>query len=272
MRREFTLSDRLTTFGGPKIHDKAMQPLADALSLSGLSVSLQVMVADLINQSKKTEDAIETISTILGNNISNINILDDMKGIHIICGRPGSGKTVMCAKLARQKALEYGENAVALISFKDSRFGAWSQMQILGSQAGVDTFRAKSDDALQNILDEVSDRQLIIIDTSGFDVASSIESLTNLVSEAKYHLVLPADTSEGGVRSFINSSEHFWTSMMISRLEDDVQPWPIINVLLDQDIPVSIVASSPSLSKNAEPITGISIVEKSLKSLPMSFV
>ena len=272
MRREFTLSDRLTTFGGPKIHDEAMQPLADALSLSGLSVSLQVMVADLINQSKKTEDAIETISMILGNNISNINILDDMKGIHIICGRPGSGKTVMCAKLARQKALEYGENAVALISFKDSRFGAWSQVQILGSQAGVDTFRAKSDDALQNILDEVSDRQLIIIDTSGFDVASSIESLTNLVSEAKYHLVLPADTSEGGVRSFINSSEHFWTSMMISRLEDDVQPWPIINVLLDQDIPVSIVTSSPSLSKNAEPITGISIVEKSLKSLPMSFV
>jgi hypothetical protein len=32
------------------------------------------------------------------------------------------------------------------------------------------------------------------------------------------------------------------------------------------------VTSSPSLSKNAEPITGISIVEKSLKSLPMSFV
>jgi flagellar biosynthesis GTPase FlhF len=271
MRRELTLSDRLSSVGG-KITNEAMQPFADALSYSGLSISLQVMVADLINQSRETEDAIGTISTILGNNVSNINILDDMQGIHVFSGRSGSGKTVSCARLARQKALEYGENAVAVISFKDSRFGAWSQIQILCSQAGVDTFRAKNNDELKNILEELSDRRLVILDTSGSDAASSIKSLSNLLPEASYHLVLPADSSEGGVRSSISASQDIWESIIITRLDGGVQPWPIINVLVDQDIPVSLITNSPSLTKNAEATTGISLIDQSLRDLPMGFV
>jgi flagellar biosynthesis GTPase FlhF len=271
MRRELTLSDRLSSVGG-EITNEAMQPFADALSHSGLSISLQVMVADLINQSRETEDAIGTISTILGNNISNVNILDDMQDVHVLSGRSGSGKTVTCARLARQKALEYGENAVAVISFKDSRFGAWSQIQILCSQAGVDTFRAKNNDELKNILEELSDRRLVIIDTSGSDAASSIKSLSNLLPEASYHLVLPADSSEGGVRSSISASQDVWESIIITRLDGDVQPWPIINVLVDQDIPVSLITSSPSLTKNAEATTGVSLIDQSLRDLPMGFV
>lgn len=271
MRRELTLSDRLSSVGG-EITNEAMQPFADALSHSGLSISLQVMVADLINQSRETEDAIGTISTILGNNISNVNILDDMQDVHVLSGRSGSGKTVTCARLARQKALEYGENAVAVISFKDSRFGAWSQIQILCSQAGVDTFRAKNNDELKNILEELSDRRLIIIDTSGSDAASSIKSLSNLLPEASYHLVLPADSSEGGVRSSISASQDVWESIIITRLDGDVQPWPIINVLVDQDIPVSLITNSPSLTKNAEATTGVSLIDQSLRDLPMGFV
>ena len=271
MRRELTLSDRLSSVGG-EITNEAMQPFADALSHSGLSISLQVMVADLINQSRETEDAIGTISTILGNNISNVNILDNMQDVHVLSGRSGSGKTVTCARLARQKALEYGENAVAVISFKDSRFGAWSQIQILCSQAGVDTFRAKNNDELKNILEELSDRRLVIIDTSGSDAASSIKSLSNLLPEASYHLVLPADSSEGGVRSSISASQDVWESIIITRLDGDVQPWPIINVLVDQDIPVSLITNSPSLTKNAEATTGVSLIDQSLRDLPMGFV
>ena len=271
MRRELTLSDRLNSVGG-KMTNEAMQPFADALSHSGLSMSLQVMVSDLINQSRETEDAIETISTTLGNNVNNINILDDMQGVHVLSGRSGSGKTVTCARLARQKALEYGENGVAIISFQDSRFGAWSQIQILCSQAGVDTFRAKNNDELKNILEELSDRRLVIIDTSGSDAAPSIKSLSNLLPEASYHLVLPADSSEGGVRSSISASQDIWESIIITRLDGDVQPWPIINVLVDQDIPVSLITNSPSLTKNAEATTGISLIDKSLRDLPMGFV
>jgi flagellar biosynthesis protein FlhF len=271
MRRELKFSDRLSSLGST-VTNEAMQPFADALGLSGLSISLQAMVADLINNSKETEDAIETVSTVLGNNISNTNILDNMHGIHVLSGRSGSGKTVTCARIARQKALEYGEDAIAIISFNDSRFGAWNQIQILGSQAGVDTFRAKNINELKNILEELSDRRLVIIDTSGSDARDSIKSLSDVISDASYHLVISGDSSEGGVRSSINLREDVWASMIITRLDSDVQPWPIVNVLVDQDIPVSLITNSPSLTKNAEPTTGISLINQILREFPSRFV
>ena len=271
MRRELKFSDRLSSLGST-VTNEAMQPFADALGLSGLSISLQAMVADLINNSKETEDAIETVSTVLGNNISNTNILDNMHGIHVLSGRSGSGKTVTCARIARQKALEYGEDAIAIISFNDSRFGAWNQIQILGSQAGVDTFRAKNINELKNILEELSDRRLVIIDTSGSDARDSIKSLSDVISDASYHLVISGDSSEGGVRSSINLREDVWASMIITRLDSDVQPWPIVNVLVDQDIPVSLITNSPSLTKNAEPTTGISLINQNLREFPSRFV
>ena len=84
--------------------------------------------------------------------------------------------------------------------------------------------------------------------------------------------MLPADSSEGGVRSSINASQDVWESIIITRLDGDVQPWPIINVLVDQDIPVSLITSSPSLTKNAEATTGVSLIDQSLRDLPMGFV
>ena len=84
--------------------------------------------------------------------------------------------------------------------------------------------------------------------------------------------MLPADSSEGGVRSSLIASQDIWESIIITRLDGDVQPWPIINVLVDQDIPVSLITNSPSLTKNAEAITGISLIDQSLRDLPMGFV
>jgi hypothetical protein len=60
--------------------------------------------------------------------------------------------------------------------------------------------------------------------------------------------------------------------MIITRLDSDVQQWPIVNVLVDQDIPVSLITNSPSLTKNAEPTTGISLINQSLREFPSRFV
>ena len=230
------------------------------------------MVADIVNQSVTYNEALDGISTTLGHNIANVNILSEMQGIHVITGSSGSGKTLMCARLANQKALEYGEHDVALISFKDTRFGAWSQVQLLGAQAGVDTFRANSDDALEQLVAELSSRKLVLIDTSGVDVASTINMLTDLLHDAKYHLVVSADASEGGISKYVKMNNGAWTSIMLSRLTSDIQPWPLINVLLKENIAVSLAAGVPSITDPATSISGVSLLKTSLSELPLSFV
>ena len=272
LRRELKLSGQMEAWGRNQFVSEPMKPLIKALDDSGMPLSLQAMVADIVNQSVTYNEALDGISTTLGQNIANVNILSEMQGIHVITGSSGSGKTLMSARLANQKALEYGEHDVALISFKDTRFGAWSQVQLLGAQAGVDTFRANSDDALEQLVAELSSRKLVLIDTPGVDVASTMNTLTTLLPDAKYHLVVSADASEGGISKYVKMNNGAWTSIMLSRLANDIQPWPLINVLLKENIAVSLAAGVPSITDQAASISGVSLLKTSLSELPLSFV
>ena len=272
LRRELKLSGQMEAWGRNQFVSEPMKPLIKALDQSDMPLSLQAMVADIVNQSVTYNEALDGISTTLGHNIANVNILSEMQGIHVITGSSGSGKTLMSARLANQKALEYGEHDVALISFKDTRFGAWSQVQLLGAQAGVDTFRANSDDALEQLVAELSSRKLVLIDTSGVDVVSTINMLTDVLHDAKYHLVVSADASEGGISKYVKMNNGAWTSIMLSRLTNDIQPWPLINVLLKENIAVSLAAGVPSITDPATSISGVSLLKTSLSELPLSFV
>ena len=272
LRRELKLSGQMEAWGRNQFVSEPMKPLIKALDDSGMPLSLQAMVGDIVNQSVTYNEALDGISTTLGQNIANVNILSEMQGIHVISGSSGSGKTLMSARLANQKALEYGEHDVALISFKDNRFGAWSQVQLLGAQAGVDTFRANSDDALEQLVAELSSRKLVLVDTPGVDVASTMHTLTTLLPDAKYHLVVSADASEGGISKYVKINNGAWTSIMLSRLANDIQPWPLINVLLKENIAVSLAARVPSITDQAASISGVSLLKSSLSELPLSFV
>ena len=272
LRRELKLSGQMEAWGRNQFVSEPMKPLIKALDDSGMPLSLRAMITDIVNQSVTVNEALDGISTTLGQNIANVNILSEMQGIHVITGSSGSGKTLMCARLANQKALEYGEHDVALISFKDTRFGAWSQVQLLGAQAGVDTFRANSDDALEQLVAELSSRKLVLIDTPGVDVASTMNTLMTLLPDAKYHLVVSADASEGGISKYVKMNNGAWTSIMLSRLANDIQPWPLINVLLKENIAVSLAAGVPSIADQAASITGVSLLKTSLSELPLSFV
>jgi flagellar biosynthesis protein FlhF len=272
MRREIKLSSQLEAWSNSQIVSESMRPLVSALNDSGMPLSLQAMVTDTINQSHTYDQALDNIAQVLGVNINSKDILDDMQGIHIICGNSGSGKTLMAARLAYQKILEYGENSVAIVSFKDSRFGAWSQLQLLGSQAGVDTFKADSETTLNNLLQELSSRKLIIIDTPGVGAETTLNTLTNLLPEANCHLVIAADSSEGGIKKYIDMNSNPWMSVMVSKLEENARPWPLINVMISNSVAVSLAVGSPSINEHATLIDGVSLVEKSLCGLPLSFV
>ena len=272
LRRELKLSGQMEAWGRNQFVSEPMKPLIKALDDSGMPLSLRAMITDIVNQSVTVNEALDGISTTLGQNIANVNILSEMQGIHVITGSSGSGKTLMSARLANQKALEYGEHDVALISFKDTRFGAWSQVQLLGAQAGVDTFRANSDDALEQLVAELSSRKLVLIDTPGVDVASTMNTLMTLLPDAKYHLVVSADASEGGISKYVKMNNGAWTSIMLSRLTNDIQPWPLINVLLKENIAVSLAAGVPSITDPATSISGVSLLKTSLSGLPLSFV
>ena len=272
MRREFKLSQQLDAWSGTQSVTDEMRPLIEAFNETGMPVGLRALVTEVINKNTDMTAALEGIASILGDGIQHVNLLEDMQGIHLIAGSSGAGKTLMAGRLAKQAGLIYGDQAVAIISFNDNRYGAWNQTQLIGAQAGVETFRANSPEMLEVLLQELASRRLVIIDTPGGDIDSQLQLLTKLLPEAQKHLVLASDASEASVKRHLQSKTITWNSVMLSRLEVGIHPWAIINALLNEDIPISVASAEPSIIDSAASLTGLALAKHALANLPISFV
>jgi flagellar biosynthesis GTPase FlhF len=272
MRREFKLSQQLDAWSGTQAVTDEMRPLIEAFNETGMPVGLRALVTEVVNKNTDMTSALEDIATVLGEGIKHINLLEDMRGIHLIAGSSGAGKTLMAGRLAKQAGLAHGDQAVAIISFNDSRYGAWNQTQLIGAQAGVETFRANSPEMLEVLLQELASRRLVIIDTPGGDLDNQLKLLTTLLPEAQKHLVLASDASEASVKRHLKSETITWDSVMLSRLEVGIHPWAIINALLNENTPISVASAEPSIIDSAATLTGLALAKHALAHLPISFV
>ena len=268
MRREFKLSEQNRDHS----LSSEMSPILEALTEVGMPVKLKALITSLVDQNGSISDIFKNVSTEIGSNLHSENILENMEGIHIITGSPGVGKTLLSAKIARQKAVEYGEDEVAIISYNDKRFGAWSQSQLLSAKIGIEIFRCSSLDSLEQVMGEVGSRRLVLIDTSAYVVEKTIKTLESLLPLAKKHLVIGSDTSERSATSFLQDFDSLWDSVMLSKLEKECHPWPIISALFNRDEPLGLYSDSQSVMDDLMPITGSELVAKSLNQLKHSFV
>ena len=268
MRREFKLSEQNRDHS----LSSEMSPILEALTEVGMPVKLKALITSLVDQNGSISDIFKNVSTEIGSNLHSKNILENMEGIHIITGSPGVGKTLLSAKIARQKAVEYGEDEVAIISYNDKRFGAWSQSQLLSAKIGIEIFRCSSLDSLEQVMGEVGSRKLVLIDTSAYEVEKTIKTLESLLPLAKKHLVIGSDTSERSATSFLQDFDSLWDSVMLSKLEKECHPWPIISALFNRDEPLGLYSDSQSVMDDLMPITGSELVAKSLDQLKHSFV
>lgn len=271
MRRELLLSQQLATWPGVEVISNQIQPLIKALNETGISLSLKTLITSLINDLSSIEEATQKITEAISNNMPTLNLLDQMSGVHLFAGTPGAGKTTMIGKIALQKSLEIGEEKIAVVSFNDTRVGAWNQIQLLCGQAGVDTYKASSIETLEVILQELSYKKLVLIDTDGSDPMSLLNLKTNKHNISK-HLVISAESSEGSISRYIETKNKPWDSVLISKYSHEMDYWPIINALVNRDIPISIISKSSNLQDPVSQIDSEKLVSDNLKNMQFSLV
>ena len=272
MRKEFKLSQQVDAWSGTLAVSDEMRPLIDAFNETGMPVGLRAMLTDIINNHTDMISALTEIASFIGDGIKHVNLLDNMSGVHFIAGASGAGKSLMAGRLCKQMAVQYGDQEVAMISYNDTRFGAWNQAQLIGTQAGVETFRANNIETLGQLLSELESRKVIIIDTPGVDLTNNIETLSKLLPQAKKHLVIAADASEASLKRHLLNPDFDWDSVMLSRLETQVYPWPVISALMSSDMSLSVAAAEPTILDSAVPMSGIGLAQHTLTQLPIHFV
>jgi flagellar biosynthesis GTPase FlhF len=232
LRQEFRLSQQTASWQMNQYWPAHIQPLVQAMTEVGVPTALRALLQEGLREQPTLDIALDSIRAQLTHNLERPQEGFPNRGVHVVAGLSGSGKTLMVAKAAQQLAMQYGNEYVAVVSYHDMRAGAWSQTQMLCAQLGVECYRANGADTLKLLLEELSPKRLILIDTPGVQMEDRLAEILQVCPDAGLHAVVPADSSGVTLSRIMLKSNLNWQSLMISKLDESNSPWPVIQFLI----------------------------------------
>ena len=270
LRREFKLGQQMAAWqqGGMPL-PPAVAPLRDALNDAPIPVTLRALLIDSIKDHNNMADAMGALSRQLAHSVEQEQAQTPVSGIHALAGPSGAGKSMMVARLAQHAAQLHGSEKVMVISFQDQRAGAWNQTQLLCAQSGVDSFRATNASTLKLLLDEHTDRKLILIDTAGVQMNERLAEIRAMNLNVQCHAVIPADASAANIRRVFDNSDNVWASLMLSKLDESTQPWALLQFLTDKSLSVSVASHGDRTIDLVQDVSLAGLVQCALDNLPL---
>jgi flagellar biosynthesis protein FlhF len=270
LRREFKLGQQMAAWqqGGMQL-PATIAPLRDALNDAPIPVALRALLIDNIKDHNNMADAMGALSRQLAHSVEQEQAQTPVSGIHALAGPSGAGKSMMVARLAQHAAQLHGSEKVMVISFQDQRAGAWNQTQLLCAQSGVDSFRATNAATLKLLLDEHTDRKLILIDTAGVQMNERLAEIRAMDLNVQCHAVIPADASAANIRRVFDNADNVWASLMLSKLDESNQPWALLQFLTDKSLNVSVASHGDRTTDLVQDVSLAGLVQCALDNLPL---
>ena len=173
--------------------------------------------------------------------------LCDEGGVIALIGATGVGKTTTAAKLAAQCVKTYGEGSVGLITLDTYRVSGYEQLRAYGRMLGVVAHLAHDRAALKDLLNLLSTKRMVIVDTAGlgqrdqriqdmFDVLDMPKVKKTLVLNAGAH----GDTLDDVLTAFKASTLH---GVVLSKVDEAVKLGPALDALIRHQVVLRGVAN-----------------------------
>lgn len=249
---------------------RAVQPIANAVRRSCGDSGLSAALLNLLTQAEDATEADVALRVGLTERLPGAAACPE-SGTHALIGSSGSGKTLLCAKLLARAARSTPTERMAWVTYGEARPGAWGQAQMLASLVGVELFRARDQSTLALVLDELSDRSFIVIDTPGSELALHAQAVAAVSDTIHRHLVIPAELSAASARRLSTLGPGPWQGVMLSKMDEVEQPWPLVDLLASlRGLNILAVNSCHRLSDPLQPYQPDKLLESALAFLSES--
>ena len=177
--------------------------LVNKLMAMGLNEQVADQIAGYIPANSEEKDAWQQAKHIIAEQLNTTNNdIIQRGGVVSLVGPTGVGKTTTIAKLAARFAQVHGADQVVLISTDSYRIAGFEQLATYGRIIGCQVKLANDGNELDTLLQQFSQKKLILIDTAGMGQRDMrlTEHLTTLISNARVrirnYLVLAANTQQ----------------------------------------------------------------------------
>ena len=196
--------------------------------------------------------------------------IEDQGGVYAMIGSTGVGKTTSTAKIAAGFAARHGAGQLGLITLDAYRVGAHEQLRAYGRILGVPVHTAHDRASLEDLLDLLSNKKMVLIDTAGMAQRDSrtLELLEMLQHRSiKRLLVIDAAAQGETIEDVIVS----WRAaeckgVVLSKIDEAVKLAPALDALIRHKLKTVGVANGQRVPEDWHRLSANALVHRALKS------
>ncbi|MBL8275699.1 MAG: flagellar biosynthesis protein FlhF [Pelomonas sp.] len=196
--------------------------------------------------------------------------IEDRGGVYALIGSTGVGKTTTTAKLAAHFATKHGAGQLGLITLDAYRIGAHEQLRAYGRILGVPVHTAHDRASLDDLLDLLSSKKLVLIDTAGMAQRDSrTQELLEMLAHPSIKKLLVINAAQQGetIEDVVNA----WKGaacegVVLSKIDEAVKLAPALDTLIRHRLKVLGVANGQRVPEDWHRLPGTALVQRALKS------
>ncbi|MES2958203.1 MAG: flagellar biosynthesis protein FlhF [Pseudomonadota bacterium] len=195
--------------------------------------------------------------------------LEDVGGIYALIGATGVGKTTSTAKIAAAFATRHGSGNLGLITLDAYRVGAQEQLRTYGRILGVPVHTAHDRASLEDLLDLLSAKSMVLIDTAGMAQRDTrTRELLEMIGHRSIQKLLVVNAAaQGETIEDVMISYHAATcrGMVISKIDEAVKLGPALDAAIRHKLKVVGVANGQRVPEDWHRLSSPALLQRAMR-------
>jgi len=195
--------------------------------------------------------------------------LEETGGIFALVGATGVGKTTSTAKLAAAFATQHGSGNLGLITLDAYRVGAQEQLRTYGRILGVPVHTAHDRASLEDLLDLLSAKKMVLIDTAGMAQRDArTRELLEMVSHRAIQKLLVVNAAAQGETIedvLVSYRAAACRGVVLSKIDEAVKLGPALDAIIRHKLRIVGVANGQRVPEDWHRLSAQALVQRALR-------
>jgi flagellar biosynthesis protein FlhF len=195
--------------------------------------------------------------------------LEDVGGVYALVGATGVGKTTSTAKIAAAFAAKHGAAHLGLVTLDAYRVGAQEQLRTYGRILGVPVHTAHDRASLEDLLELLAGKRMVLIDTAGMAQRDSrTRELLDMLSHRSIQKLLVINAAAQGETIddvAVSYRAGVCRGVVLSKLDEAVKLGGALDALIRHKLKVVGVANGQRVPEDWHRLSSQALVQRALR-------